>query len=66
MDRAQYINSLKLDIKNKVDIENLLLEYEKGKISRDEFLTITLLSHSITYGKGFIAGFESKSKAKDA
>lgn len=62
MDREDYINSLNLVIKNQEDVENLLIEYEKGKISRADFLTLTLLSHSTTYSKGFKVGFESKSK----
>ncbi len=62
MDREDYINSLNLEIKTQDDIENLLIEYEKGNISRAEFLTLTLLSHSRTYSKGFNAGFERKSK----
>lgn len=62
MEKEDYINSLNLDIRSHDDIEYLLLEYENDKISRAEFITIMLLSHSVTYSKGHKAGFEAQSK----
>jgi hypothetical protein len=65
MGKKDYIDSINLDIKTTEDIENLLVEYEKGKISREEYLTLSFLSHSQSYSKGFTDCFERKSKPKN-
>ena len=60
-----YIDSINLDMKTTKDMENLLIEYEKGKISREEYLALTFLSPSTSFSKGFTACFERKSKPKN-
>lgn len=58
MKNEDYIDSINLDMKSIEDIEHLLVEYEEGQISRQEYLALTLLSHSRSYSKGFTSGFE--------
>lgn len=57
-----YIDSINLDMKSYNDVEHLLTEYEEGRISKQEYLALTLLSHSRSHSKGFTSGFERRSK----
>jgi len=60
-----YIDNINLDMRTRKDIENFLMEYENGKISRDEYISLLFLSYSHSYGEGFSKGFERRPKSKN-
>ena len=59
MDKEEYINSLNLDMKTTTEIDSLLTEYESGKLTRDEYVALAHMAHSVTHSKGFNKGWES-------
>lgn len=61
-DRKDYIDNLNLDLRTLEDMENLLIEFEEGRLSRDEYLMLQFLSHSVTHGRGFKVAFENRQK----
>ena len=57
-----YIDSLNLDFIYETDFENLLVEYEKGKLTRREYMVLNMMAHSATRSDGFSSGYEAREK----
>lgn len=63
-ERAKYLESLNLTIDTVKDIENLLVEFEEGRLSRKEYMACMFWAHSITRSRGFSAGYSNKENIK--
>lgn len=61
-DKEIYLNTLNLELRTQEDIENLLKEYENGNLTRDEYICVSFVAHSITNSLGFTNGWETREK----
>ena len=59
-DRTEYIEGLNLQMNKQSDIEALLVEFEQGRISRDEYIALSYMSHSVTFSSGHTSAWNTQ------
>ncbi len=49
-----YIDNLNLNMKTILDLDVLLTEYEEKRLTRDEFLKLSFLAHTVSMAEGYL------------